>query len=210
MGQGGYSSGWDADISGSNERPASSKSLVSRVFRLSRRRKHRRDKDYHRSSRVAPQRAPDSNRPIKTMCTDTTAMIEDPGYEAEDDECGRSILKGKRYPARSQGYIYELPGSFPEFDESVYDTAPEATTPLSDGGSSNLAHESLLTALETGTINAGYDPYRYISLEPSTLYRFRNIRQLLSFASEDGCRLPLANLRLTDVTHGDTESHPCL
>ncbi|KAE8142979.1 hypothetical protein BDV38DRAFT_95491 [Aspergillus pseudotamarii] len=142
MGQSGYCLGWDADISSSDERPASSKSLV-KTFCLSRRIKHRRDNGYHRNPRVASQRAPGSSRRIKTLSQDLAATIEeDPGYEAEDDERGRSILKSRRYPPQSQGYIHELTGSFPESDQSVYDTAPEATTPLSEGGSSDLAHES--------------------------------------------------------------------
>ncbi|KAE8423934.1 hypothetical protein BDV36DRAFT_290030 [Aspergillus pseudocaelatus] len=211
MGQRGCFSGWDADSSGSDERPVSSKSLVSKAVRLSRRIKHRRHNGYHRNSRVATQRAPGSSHRIKTLSQDIAVTIEeDPGYEAEDDDRGRSILKSRRYAPRSQGYIYELPGSFPESDQSVYDTAPEATTtPLSERGSSDLAHESLLTALEAGTINAGYDTYRRIPLEAPTPYCFRNIRQLLSFGSQDGCPLPLANLRLTEVTRDDIESHPC-
>ncbi|OGM48025.1 hypothetical protein ABOM_002675 [Aspergillus bombycis] len=169
MNQSSYFSDWDADISGSDARPAPFTSRVSKLCRLGRRRKHRRNNDIHRHSTVAPHRVPCLSRRIKTMSKDIAATAEeDPGYEAEDDERGRNILKRRKYPPRC---IYELLGSVPEPDESEYDTAPESSSPPSEGDSSNLSHERLLTAMEAGTMNPGYGPFCHIAVQAPTPHR---------------------------------------
>ncbi|KAK6812534.1 hypothetical protein RU639_011687 [Aspergillus parasiticus] len=210
IGRSRYCSGWDADISGSDARPASLKTRVGKTYRLGRRRKHRGD-NAHQHSAAVPHIVPGLGRRVKAMSKDVAATIEeDPGYEAEDDERGRSTVKSGRYSPLSLGRIYKLPGSFPEPDESVYDTAPGATTPLSEAGSSDLSHENLLTAMEAGTMNASYEPFRRMSLQAHASHRSRKGRKWLCSDSQNGCRFALANLRLTEATRDDTASHPCL
>ncbi|GMF81252.1 unnamed protein product [Aspergillus oryzae] len=148
MRRSGYCSGWDADISGSDARPASLKSRVGKTCRLGRRRKHSGGNAHNHSSAV-PHNVSGLDSRITTRYKDIAAATEeDPGYEAEDDERGRTTLKSRRYSPLSLGRIYELPGSFPEPDESAYDTAPEDTASPSEEGSSDLSHERLLTAME--------------------------------------------------------------
>ncbi|KAE8345496.1 hypothetical protein BDV24DRAFT_159359 [Aspergillus arachidicola] len=210
MGRSGYCSGWDANISGSDARPASLKTRVSKTCHLGRRRKHRGD-NAHQHSAVVPHRAPGLDRRIKTRYKDIAATVEeDHGYEAEDDERGRSTLKSGGHSPLSLGRIYELPGSFPEPDGSVYDTAREATASPSEEGSSDLLHENLLTAMEAGTMNASYEPFRHMSLQAHASHRSRKRRKSLCFEKQNRCRFALANLRLVEATRDDTASHPCL
>ena len=204
-------SDWHADISGSDARPAPFTSRIGKPCRLGRRIKYRRDNYMHRHSTSAPHRVPGLSRRIRTISKDIAATIEeDTGYEAEDDECGRNILRSRKYSARSPRCIYELAGSAPEPDESEYDTAPESSTPLSEGDSSNLSHEKLLNSMEAGTMTPGHEPFRRITLPAPTPQRPGTVPNFLCLGSQDSCRSALASLRLTEATREDTASQPCL
>lgn len=210
MRRSGYCSGWDADISGSDARPASFKSRVGKTCRLGRRRKHS-GGNAHNHSSVVPHNVSGLDSRITTRYKDIAAATEeDPGYEAEDDERGRTTLKSRRYSPVSLGRIYELPGSFPEPDESAYDTAPEDTASPSEEGSSDLSHERLLTAMEAGIINASYEPFRRMSLQAHASHHSRKECKSFCFEKQNCCRFALANLRLTEATRDDTTSHSCL